>query len=185
MNTNRFWIITALIFAVVLFRIIPHPFNFTPVMAMALFAGARFQDKRWSLILPVAVMFLSDLLLSQINNFPLFHNTIFFVYGAIILSAVMGWSLNSDKLNVKNTSIVTFISSVLFFIITNFGVWLFGGLYTLDGSGLVNCFTMAIPFFKYSILGDAFFVTVLFGGYELIRSAFPKLVTVPVAEQNR
>lgn len=184
MNNNRFWLITGLIVAVVIFRIIPHPFNVTPVMAMALFSGAKFQDKKWSIILPLIMMLISDFILSQINNYAMFHDTILFVYGAIILSTVLGWTLNTEKLNIKKTAGITLLSSLLFFIITNLGVWLFGGLYTLDFSGLATCFTLALPFFKYSILGDIFFVTVLFGGYEWIKSSFPSLVSIPVVEKN-
>ncbi|MBK9329421.1 MAG: hypothetical protein IPM95_08955 [Sphingobacteriales bacterium] len=119
MNTSKFWVITGLITATVIFRLIPHPFNVTPVMAMALFAGAKFQDKRWSLLIPVLTMLVSDVLLSYINNYTLLHNTIFFVYGAILLSVCLGWLLHSDKINVVKTAAVTLVSSVLFFIITN------------------------------------------------------------------
>lgn len=174
MNTSKFWVITGLITATIIFRLIPHPFNVTPVMAMALFAGAKFQDKRWSLLIPVLTMLVSDVLLSYINNYTLLHNTIFFVYGAILLSVCLGWLLHSDKINVVKTAAVTLVSSVLFFIITNLGVWMFGGLYTADADGLVKCFIMAVPFFQYSLLGDIFFVAVLFGAYEWIKSTYPK-----------
>lgn len=171
-NTTKVLLITGLIFAVVIFRIIPHPFNFTPVLAMSLFAGAKLNNKKWSILIPVAALFLSDIILSFMNNYPLFHNTIFFVYGAIILTVLMGWNLSSNKLQVGKTAILTIISSVLFFVITNLGVWMFSNLYSLDTSGLINCFAMAIPFFKYSLLGDAFFVAVLFGAYQWIASRY-------------
>jgi hypothetical protein len=166
-RTNKnFWLVCGLIAVAVIFRIIPHPFNFTPVMAISLFAGAKFRDKKWSLIIPVVAMFLSDILLAYMNHYPVFHNTIFFIYGSILLIIALGWKLQSEKLNVSKTALFTLFSSILFFVISNLAVWVFGGLYTADADGLMKCFAMAVPFFKYTLLGDAFFVTVLFGVYE-------------------
>lgn len=166
-STSKFAWITGLILAAVISRVIPHPFNFTTVAAVALFAGAKFRDKIWSIIIPMAAMFLSDVLLSLMNHYPLFHNTILFVYGSFLIMIVLGWKLQSNKLQPGKIAVYTLISSVLFFVITNIGVWLFGGLYDLNQEGLIKCFAMALPFFKYSLMGDAFFVTVLFGVYEL------------------
>src|SRR5665647_2962551 len=101
---KNFLLICGLILAAVIFRIIPHPFNFTPVMAISLFAGAKFRDKKWSVIIPVTAMFISDILLSYINHYPLFHNTIFFVYGSILLIIALGWNLQSEKINVGKTT---------------------------------------------------------------------------------
>lgn len=160
-------LIIGLIAATVIFRIIPHPFNITPVLAAALFAGARVSDKKWAFTLPAAAMFISDAALAYMNNYPLFHSTIIFVYGALLLSVLIGRTALSGEFNAGKTALTTIASSVLFFIITNLGVWLMDGMYSLDFSGLTTCFIMAVPFFKYSIAGDLFFVTVLFGVYEL------------------
>lgn len=165
-STSKFALITGLILAAAISRVIPHPFNFTPITAVALFAGAKFSDKRWSIIIPVAAMFLSDVLLSLMNHYPLFHNTIFFVYGSFLLIIILGWNLQSKKLQPVKIGLFTLLSSVLFFVITNIGVWIFGEMYTLDRAGFIKCFAMALPFFKYTLMGDAFFVTVLFGVYE-------------------
>jgi hypothetical protein len=172
-STTKFWLITGLILAAIIFRIIPHPFNLTPVTAIALFAGAKFRDKKWSVIIPVAAMFLSDMLLSVMNHYDFFHNTIFFVYGAFLLIIVLGWNLQSNKLQTGKTALFAVLSSVLFFIITNFAVWVFGGLYTLDADGFVKCFILAIPFFKSTLLGDLFFSALLFGAYEFVVSRYP------------
>ena len=182
---SKFRLITGLILVTIIFRIIPHPFNVTPVMAISLFAGATISDKRWSILIPVLAMFLSDVILSLTNHYSLFHNTIFFVYGSILITVGLGWNLQSKKVNVGKTALFTLISSILFFVITNIGVWLFGGLYSQDISGLEKCFVMAIPFFKYSLLGDSFFVMVLFGTYEFISQRFPGKFSDMSAERIR
>lgn len=171
-NKNyNFWLITGLISAAVIFRILSNTFfffNFTPVIAIALFSGAKFQDKKWSVIIPVVSLFISDVILSYLNNFDIFHNTILFTYGSILLVILLGRLLNSERLNISKTVSFTLLSSLLFFVITNIGVWLFSNMYTLDLTGLTKCFVLAIPFLQKSIAGDLFFATVLFGVYELV-----------------
>ena len=165
---NNFWLITGLILAAVIFRIIPHPFNITPLIAVALFAGAKFQDKKWAIIIPVVSLFISDAILSYINHYELLHSTILFTYGSILLIILVGRLLNSEKLNIGKTIELSLVSSLIFFVISNLGVWLFGNLYTLNMEGLIKCYVMAIPFNKFSWAGDLFFVFVLFGIYELV-----------------
>jgi len=173
-NKNyNFWLITGLISAAVIFRILSNTFfffNFTPVIAVALFSGAKFQDKKWSVIIPVVSLFISDVILSYLNNFDIFHNTILFTYGSILLVILLGRLLNSERLNISKTVSFTLLSSLLFFVITNIGVWLFSNMYTLDLTGLTKCFVLAIPFLQKSIAGDLFFATVLFGVYELVNN---------------
>lgn len=170
-KNNNFWLITGLISAAVIFRILSNTFfffNFTPVIAIALFSGAKFQDKKWSVIIPVVSLFISDVILSYLNNFDIFHNTILFTYGSILLVILLGRLLNSERLNISKTVSFTLLSSLLFFVITNIGVWLFSNMYTLDLTGLTKCFVLALPFLQKSIAGDLFFATVLFGVYELV-----------------
>ncbi len=172
---NSFWLITGLIVLAVIFRIISNQlnlFNFTPMIAIALFAGAKFKDKIWAIIIPVLSFFISDAILAYLNNYSLFHNTILFTYGTILLIILLGRFLNSKKINIVKTTGLTLISSTLFFVITNTGVWLFGSMYSFDFSGLTSCFIMAIPFFKYSVIGDLFFVFILFGLYELVSNKY-------------
>lgn len=172
-KNNNFWLITGLISAAVIFRILSNTFfffNFTPVIAVALFSGAKFQDKKWSVIIPVVSLFISDVILSYLNNFDIFHNTILFTYGSILLVILLGRLLNSERLNISKTVSFTLLSSLLFFVNTNIGVWLFSNMYTLDLTGLTKCFVLAIPFLQKSIAGDLFFATVLFGVYELVNN---------------
>ncbi len=149
-----------LILAAALSRLLPHPVNFTPIAAIAL-AGGVYLEKRFALIVPLAALLISDLFIG-------FHNTILFVYGSFILIGFMGLWLKSHKkiLPVIGTAL---LSSVLFFVITNFGVWLTGGgwFYPKNWQGLVECYVMAIPFFRNTLAGDLVFTGVLFGLFEL------------------
>lgn len=141
-------------------RLIPHPWNFTAVGAMALFSGNRMPNKVIAFVAPLLSLLWTDAVLG-------FHMTMVYVYGAVALSVILGmWTQGSwIKLGVG-----TLASSLMFFILTNFGVWMTSGLYTKTFDGLVQCYVMAVPFFHYQIAGDIFYVGVLFGAYELVRS---------------
>ena len=141
MNKRELLIIGFLLFAV-LVRLIPHPPNFTPIIALALFGSTTFKNKWLGISLPILAMGISDLYLG-------FYSISIWVYGSFFLISLLG--LYWKKIQVKNV----FISSLIFFIITNFGVWLGGYPKTIEG--FLLCYTMAIPFFINSILGDLFF----------------------------
>lgn len=147
-----------IIFAIVL-RLMPHPANFAPIAAMALFGGV-YLNKKYALIVPLAAMFLSDIFLG-------FHNTMLFVYGSFLLTGVVGLWLRKHK-TLPVVAGATLLSSLLFFLITNFGVWLVGGLYPKTFAGLVNAYFYAIPFFRNTVIGDLFYVGLFFGSYELL-----------------
>ena len=146
-----------ILFAVAL-RILPHPPNFAPIAGMALFGGA-YLNKRYALIAPLVAMFISDIFLG-------FHSGMLFVYGSFLIIGLLGVWLRKNK-NMKTITLATFFSSFIFFAITNFGVWLAGGLYPRTIEGFVQCYFYAIPFFRNTILGDLFYVGIFFGCYEL------------------
>jgi len=139
-------------------RLIPHPANFAPIAAIALFSGAYF-DKKYMFIIPIAAMLLSDIFIG-------FHSTMPWVYGSFILIGIAGIWLKSHK-KVGYIIGTTLVSSILFFIITNFGIWT-AGYYSYTFNGLIECYTMAIPFFRNSLAGDFIYVTAMFGIYELV-----------------
>jgi hypothetical protein len=153
-----------LILAAALSRLLPHPDNFTPVMAIAL-AGGVYLDKRLTLIIPLAALIISDIFIG-------FHNTIFFVYGSFVLIGFIGLWLKSHKkpMLILGTAI---LCSTLFFIITNFGVWITGGgwFYPRTWQGLMECYTLAIPFFRNTIAGDMVYTIILFGLFEFSKYA--------------
>ncbi|MFC1709400.1 DUF6580 family putative transport protein [Candidatus Omnitrophota bacterium] len=142
----------------IIFRFIPHIANFTPILAIALFGGA-YLNKKYALILPLAFMMVTDLFLG-------IHNTIVFTWGTILLISGVGMMLRQKK-NAFNITLSSFGSAVMFFIITNFGVWIMGWYpRTLDG--LISCYTLAIPFFRTTMASTLVFSFVLFGVYELV-----------------
>jgi hypothetical protein len=163
----QFFVIGLMILAAAFSRLIPHPPNFTAVAAMALFGGAYLSSRTAAFALPIAAMFLSDLIIG-------FHPGMYAVYISFILIVAMGMSLRNNK-KIGNIFLASVSASVTFFIVTNFALWLTGTLYPKTGAGLAACFTAAVPFFHYTFLGDIFFVGVMFGSFELFRMKFPKL----------
>ena len=147
-NKNLF-LISIILFAI-FSRFIPHPPNFTPITAIALIAGKGFTNRWIIYVIPLISLFISDLFLG-------FHDTIPFVYGAFILITLLG------KMAKKITLGTVLMSSAIFFLISNFGVWFYNYPITLDG--LISCFTLAIPFFINTILGDLFYSAIMIYPY--------------------
>ncbi len=162
-------IVSVLILMATLGRILPHPPNFTPLAAVALFGGFYLSQKHLGLLLPLICLFFSDLLLQAsfylgLNPFPGFHTSMVFVYGAFLLIALLGTKLKG-RLQVGNLLGATAASSVLFYLLTNFGVWIASGMYPRSIEGLLSCYSMGLPFLGTGFLGDLCFVTVIFGAY--------------------
>jgi hypothetical protein len=155
----RLFLLVGLIVAAALSRLIPHPWNFSPIEATALFAGAYFVDRRLALLVPIAAMLLSDLFLG-------FHGGMPVVYGAIALMAWFGRGLSKRRSPVRIAAF-GLASAVFFFVVTNLFVWLGSGMYPLTAEGFVTCFTLALPFFQNQLAGVAFYSVVLFGGFAL------------------
>jgi len=155
-----------IIIIAILTRLLPHPPNFSPIAAIALFGGVYF-NKKYALIIPLIILFISDIFLG-------FHSTIPFVYGSFLITGLIGLWLKNHQ-DFKSILFGTLLSSVLFFLITNFGVWLVGSLYVKNMTGLAQSYFMAIPFFRYSILGDLFYTGIFFGSYQTIFSKRIKL----------
>lgn len=172
-NKNRDTILVLLLLIAALTRLLPHPDNFTPLGAIALFGGTFIANKRMAIVIPVTVMFLSDILL-QILYGTGFHSTMVFVYGALVLIATLGFWLRK-RVQRQTIMVSSLVGSVLFFFVTNFGMWL-TGYYGFGENSLWNCFIAGIPFFRGTIMGDLFFNLALFGSYSIIRWRFPMLV---------
>ncbi len=165
--SSRILTLTGLIGAAALSRLMPHPPNFTPIAAMALFGGACFSEQRWAFAVPLAAMILSDLVLG-------FHGLIPVVYGAFALIGCIGLSLRRRRKAVPIAG-AALASSLVFFVLTNFGVWAMGSSYSKTWDGLVACYVAAIPFFRNTLLGDAVYTTALFGGLALAEKWVPAL----------
>lgn len=155
-----------MILAAAFSRLMPHPWNFTAIGAMALFGGACLPSKKQSLFIPFVALFFSDLVLG-------FHSTMVFVYLAFAVIVLLGWTLREQK-GVLRVGTLTLAASSLFFLISNFGVWIMQNMYPMTWQGLVECYVSAIPFFDNQILGDLFFSALLFGSYEAVKKYAPE-----------
>jgi len=164
MFNSRFTVLLGMVLAAAASRLLPHPPNLTPIAAMALFGGAYFADRRAALLVPLAAMFLSDLVIGLHRGMPE-------VYGCFALTVCIGFWLRTRRtlLPVAGAALA---SSLLFFIVTNFGVWALGSLYPKTVEGLIACYLAAVPFFKNTLIGDAFYTAVLFGGFVLAERRF-------------
>jgi hypothetical protein len=147
----------------VLARILPHPANFTPIVAIALFGGA-YLTKKQAFIIPVFAMLASDFFIG-FDSLPMRIS----VYGSILVGVLAGFWIKKNR-SVGRVIGASLISSIIFFVVTNFSVWAFGTMYAKSPIGLVECYLLAIPFFRNTLLGDLFYSGVFFGGYELIKN---------------
>ena len=136
-NKNIF--LVSLIFFAILSRFLPHPPNFTPIAAIALLSSKGFTNRWVVFLIPIVSLFISDLFIGL-------HATIPFVYISFILIALLG-------MYVKKINIVSvLLSSTIFFLVSNFGVWVL--YYPISTEGFVQCYTLALPFFLNTVLGD-------------------------------
>ena len=177
----RSLLIFALIALAAALRLAPHPWNFTPVGAIALFAGAMVRDRRLAFLFPLLVMFATDAIIGFNKLSPL-------VYSSFLLSVLIGRVLvgehfrapqrakresepDADPLVQKyafpRIGGATLLGALQFFIITNFGVWAFLNSYPRNGAGLLACYIAGVPLFWNTLAGDAIYATLLFGGFFL------------------
>ena len=161
-------IIPLIIILAAIMRLIPHPPNFTPIIAMGLFSGYCIKNKTIAILLPIMAMFFSDLFLG-------FHLTIYWVYGSLVIATILGMLLIKG-INMKSFLISSLSASSSFFLITNFGVWLTSAYYPKTIDGLLICYTMALPFFGNTLLGTFFYTGLLFMVYKLLRNS--SLITI-------
>ncbi len=153
--------LSIIVLVTALTRLLPHPPNVAPVAALALFGASVFERKWLGLLAPLAAMLLSDALIG-------FHGLMPYVYGCFAISWVLGLTL------LKKPTIITvagaaLLSSVVFFLVTNFGVWFGSTFYPQTSAGLVACYTAALPFFQNTLLGDLAYSGLLFGTYALLK----------------
>ena len=171
-NRRLAWVALALLAFGVLMRLLPHPANLAPVGAIALFGGAVLPRKlAWWL--PVAIMVLSDLVIGT-------YHGIVFTWAGFLLVGLYGMSLRRMH-GLPRVVIGVAGSSVIFFLVSNFGVWAQGQLYVHTWAGLVQCYTLALPFFRNTFIGDALYASLLFGLYAFAQS---RMAARAAAEPN-
>lgn len=162
-NQQGIWIALGLILLIVFSRLIPHPPNFTPVLAVAIFCGALYARPPHTLLIPLLGMIAGDLVLG-------FHDQVWAVYLAVALCVGLGrWMLNPP--GVLPLLGAGLSGSALFFLLTNFAVWLQGDFYPMTSAGLLACYVAAIPFFHNTLIATLLFGLVLFGLLRLLHSS--------------
>jgi hypothetical protein len=166
MNRTRFFVLTGMILAAVLSKFLPHPTNFAPVGAIALFGGAHFQNRWLAFAVPFIALVIGDFITGL-------HTLIPFVYGCFALNGCLGLWIRR-QVTVGRVLGVTLAGSTIFFLVTNFGVWLLLGTFERSGAGLLQCYAAGLPFFANTVLGDLFYAAVLFGGVAALEWRFPK-----------
>lgn len=152
----------------VVLRLLPHPWNVTPLGAMFLFSGATFRSKRDSLLVPLAALLLSDFAVVHFlydGQFPWFSP---YTWAGFLLVGLIGWALR-DRITFATVTAASLTGSVVFFLISNFGVWATWKLYPATWTGLVTCYWAALPFFRHTLVGDLAYNALMFGSYEWFR----------------
>jgi hypothetical protein len=164
----RTLVITGIVFAAAALRIAPHPMNFAPIGALALFGGAYFSSKRAAFAIPLASLIAGDIFIG-------FHRLIPYVYASFLVSVAIGFWLRRKR-SVPRIGAATLAGAIQFFLITNFAVWAYSiGSYPKTASGLAACYVAGIPLFWNTLAGDALYVFLLFGGMALAERKFPSL----------
>jgi hypothetical protein len=156
-----FVVLCFIVFAAVV-RILPHPWNFTPVGAMALFSGAKLGRSWQAFVFPLAALFCGDLFIGLYGV-----KLMFVVYLSFSISVLIGIAFRRRQSPLP-LSLATFLGALQFFLITNFAVWAFGTTYAHNFAGLAACYIAGIPYFGNAFAGDAFYASAFFGGFALL-----------------
>ena len=164
MTFKRF-ILAILILMAAFSRLLPHPPNFTPIMAMGLLGGVYFKNRQFAVIIPLLAMLASDLVIG-------FHGTLIWVYSSIAIISLCASMLKPKMLDLGGASLA---GSIFFFIVTNFGVWMSHSFYPKTLAGLSACYAAGIPFLQNAIVGDLLYVGILFGAFKLAERSFPQM----------
>jgi hypothetical protein len=179
----RFGIICTIILLAAGSRLIPHPPNFSPIGGIALFGAAYYGKRYWSYLIPLVAMFLSDLVINNViyhsffGGFTWFYSGALYTYGALLLIVLLG-TLALGKIRIPNLIASALGASVIFYLVSNFGVWASTGMYGMyprTMAGLMECYIAGLPFLQNLLAGDLVYTIALFGAFELIQYRFPAL----------
>jgi len=178
--TRRAILVVILILIATIGRLVSnslHLWNFAPIGAIGLFGGMVLKNKKSAILFLLATLLCSDLCLELLTPIKGFYGwSQLFNYGAFCLIALLGTAIS--RINTRNVVLGSLASSLIFFLFSNLGVWIFaGGIapYTLDPTGIGNTYLLAIPFFGNTIAGDMFYCTLFFGAWSMVRHWRPAL----------
>lgn len=163
-NAALFRVLILMIVAAALMRVMPHPWNFTPVGAMALFAGATFQRRGYAFLVPISAMFLGDVLLEITTGFGI-HSGMPIIYSCFCLSVVLGMSLRGKRWSVGSIGALGAASATLFFLVTNFWNWTMSLMYAKTLPGLISCYIAGLPYYANDLAGHWTYSAILFGTF--------------------
>lgn len=171
LNT-RFFAISTLIVLAIVSRIIPHIPDFTALSAVALFGAAQYDKKILAFLVPITALFISDALIG-------FYQGMAWIYVTFILITLTGFVLRK-KVTIPRIILLSVASSLIMFIVSDFGVWIGSNMYPHTWAGFIACYAAAVPFIRYELAGDLFYSGVLFGAFYLAQLKFPVLLKQPV-----
>jgi hypothetical protein len=183
---KRTLLLAGFIVVAALTRLLPHPDNFAPITGMAVFGGIRFGSRRNAVIAPLLALFFSDLGLEVLHLIG--RSQQWGIYGGMwvqyvtIAVIVLMARLAQGTRSPITIAATTLVGSCLFFVVTNFAVWVGGGMYPHTLEGLELCYTKAIPFFRNGVKGDVTYATILFGAWALAEIRFPALAPAPAKQ---
>ena len=181
-DKNNFYFLLGLILIAAFARIIPHYPNFTPICSIALFGAKYFRNRYLAFLIPIVALWFSDIIINNFilrqyfDGFTFFYSGFYWQYGSFILITLLGRK-TLNNLSFFKLLGVSISSSLLFFIISNFGVWVTSSIYSKNIWGLISCYTAAIPFYYGTLSGSIFYSFFLFGSYELLSKNISKLFT--------
>jgi hypothetical protein len=162
-----------LVLVAVVTRVVPHPWNLTPLVAIALFGGATFERTGWAALMTLGALALGDVAL---GFFP--YEGMVWVYGASVAVVLVGRILGSRR-GAAPTLIAALAGGGLFYVVTNFGVWATGHLYPHTATGLVACYAAGVPFYRHQVVGDLAYTALLFGALAVARGLRAKVSAHP------
>lgn len=168
-QNKYFWIIF-MVFIVAISRLLPHPWNFTPVTAMFLFSGAKLERNFRNFFIPLAALFLSDVLINSIIYHGEFSRIFYDGFQYIYLAYFIIYFFNNIFKPQLNSRLIvySFISSIIFFLVTNFAAWIHDPMYVKSIAGLLSSYAAGIPFFRNAILGDLVYGFAIFYTFHLV-----------------
>jgi len=174
MNKERLLTLSIIILAAAASRILPHPYNFTPVAAIALFAGSKFENKLLAFTVPLLALLLSDAVIGFYDMTQMIGT-----YAGFAAVVCIGF-LVQGRQKVAPIAVATLAGAITFFLITNCSLFI-PGLYPATPEGMMQGYIAGIPFFRNTLLSDVFYSILLFGGFALAERRFPQLQAARVA----
>ena len=157
-------------------RILPHAPNFTPIGAICLFGASHFTKKSYAFFLPIFIIFISDLFINNFifinESFIVFYKGFYWQYISYLLIIILSTFTLKPKISLLNIGLSSFFSSLIFFIISNFGVWYGSGLYSFNLIGLISCYINALPFYYNTLISFLFYSYILIGSFYILQKKY-------------